>query len=270
MGLQTMTSLGGGGGGGGGVGGVLSRQGSVYGLTLNEVESHLGEPLRSMNLEDLLRTVLPAAEPHAPGAGKKTVDEVWRDIESAGRGRQPTVGEMTLEDFLSRAGVPVNRGGGGSCGAGAGAHWLHQYHPPQQYVARPLPRPLGVGAGPVLDAVYHDSGGGVFLSQVGSGRKRGAALVAEVGDGVVEKTVERRQKRMIKNRESAARSRARKQVRSLCLSSSLSKCSLAPGLKKIKIASFSRIRHACRPTRTSWRTRSRGWRRRSSISGTSR
>ncbi|XP_044969394.1 ABSCISIC ACID-INSENSITIVE 5-like protein 3 [Hordeum vulgare subsp. vulgare] len=205
MGVQTMSSLGGGGGGGGG-GVPLSRQGSVYGLTLNEVESHLGEPLRSMNLEDLLRTVLPAdaadAEPHGAGTGRKTVDEVWRDIESAGRGRQPTVGEMTLEDFLSRAGVPV----GGGCAAGA--HWLHQYHPPQQYVARPLPRPLGVGAGPVLDAVYHGGGGG-FLSQVG-GRKRGAAVVG--GDGVVEKTVERRQKRMIKNRESAARSRARKQA----------------------------------------------------------
>ncbi|XP_048560428.1 ABSCISIC ACID-INSENSITIVE 5-like protein 3 [Triticum urartu] len=200
MGVQTMSSLGGGGGGGGG-GGALSRQGSVYGLTLNEVESHLGEPLRSMNLEDLLRTVLPAAdaEPRGTGTGKKTVDEVWRDIESAGRGRQPTVGEMTLEDFLSRAGVPV---GGGGC---AGAHWLHQYHPPQQYVTRPLPRPLGVGAGPVLDAVYQ----GGFLSQAG-GRKRGAAVVG--GDGVVEKTVERRQKRMIKNRESAARSRARKQA----------------------------------------------------------
>ncbi|KAM0855828.1 hypothetical protein ACQ4PT_049508 [Festuca glaucescens] len=216
MGVQTMSSLGdgGGGGGGGGVGGgggFLSRQGSVYGLTLNEVESHLGEPLRSMNLEDLLRTVLPA-EPHAPGTGtgKKTVDEVWRDIESAGRGRQPTVGEMTLEDFLSRAGVPVD-GAGGSGACGAGAHWLHQYHPPQQYVARPLPRPLGVGAGPVLDAVYHDGGGGGFLAQAGGGRKRGSALVAG-GDGVVEKTVERRQKRMIKNRESAARSRARKQA----------------------------------------------------------
>ncbi|XP_020183814.1 ABSCISIC ACID-INSENSITIVE 5-like protein 3 [Aegilops tauschii subsp. strangulata] len=119
MGVQTMSSLGSGGGGGGG-GGALARQGSLYGLTLNEVESHLGEPLWSMNLEDPLRTVLPAAaadaEPRGAGTGKKTVDEVWRDIESAGRGRQPTVGEMTLEDFLSRAGVPV----AGGC---AGAHW---------------------------------------------------------------------------------------------------------------------------------------------------
>ncbi|KAG8099053.1 hypothetical protein GUJ93_ZPchr0013g37054 [Zizania palustris] len=207
MGVQTMSCHGGGGSGGAG-GGTLSRQGSVYSLTLNEVESHLGEPLRSMNLDDLLRTVLPAAEPHAAATtGKKTVDEVWRDIQSASSGRHgaPAMGEMTLEDFLSRAGVAVD-------GADAGVHWLRQCQPPLQYVGRPVPRPLAVGTGPVLDAVYRDShgGGGIagFLSQV-AGRKRGAAA----GDGVVEKTVERRQKRMIKNRESAARSRARKQVK---------------------------------------------------------
>ncbi|XP_040382155.1 ABSCISIC ACID-INSENSITIVE 5-like protein 3 [Oryza brachyantha] len=201
MGVHTMS------GGGSGGGGALSRQGSVYSLTLNEVESHLGEPLRSMNLDDLLRTVLPAADPHAAGeaatAGKKTVDEVWRDIQSAGSGRQATtMGEMTLKDFLSRAGVAVD--------GGASAHWLRHYPaPPLQYVGRPVARPLGVGPAPVLDAVYRDGHGVAgFLSQV-AGRKRGASAGA---DGVVEKTVERRQKRMIKNRESAARSRARKQA----------------------------------------------------------
>ncbi|CAN6176724.1 unnamed protein product [Urochloa humidicola] len=187
----------------------LSRQGSVYSLTLTEVETQLGEPLRSMNLDDLLRTVLPAApaaaEPPAGAAAKKTVDEVWRDIQSASGARQPTMGEMTLEDFLSRAGVAVDAGGAGC----AGPHWLHQYPPQQQYVV-----PLGAGGGPALDAVYRDGVGvGVFLSQV-AGRKRGAAAAAAAAavDGVVERTVERRQKRMIKNRESAARSRARKQA----------------------------------------------------------
>ncbi|RLN35551.1 ABSCISIC ACID-INSENSITIVE 5-like protein 2 [Panicum miliaceum] len=192
MGVQTMSSHGDDGRRG------LSRQGSVYSLTLTEVETQLGEPLRSMNLDDLLRTVLlagPATEP-APAA-KKTVDEVWRDIQSASGARQPTMGEMTLEDFLSRAGVTVD----------AGPHWLHQYPPQQQYVV-PRPLPLGSGAGSAVDGV--GVGVGVFLSQV-AGRKRGATA-AVGGDGVVERTVERRQKRMIKNRESAARSRARRQA----------------------------------------------------------
>lgn len=195
MGVQTMASLGGGASGGR----ALSRQGSVYSLTLTEVETQLGEPLRSMNLDDLLRTVLPAAEPAT--AAKKTVDEVWRDIQSASSGRHPTMGEMTLEDFLSRAGVPVD-GGGAGC---AGPHWLHHYQPPPQ---QQYPRPTGVGAAPSLNAVVYRDG---FLSP-GAGRKRGA-----VDGGVVERTVERRQKRMIKNRESAARSRARKQVGNLSI-----------------------------------------------------
>nr|CAB3459036.1 unnamed protein product [Digitaria exilis] len=169
--------------------GLSRQQGSVYSLTLTEVETQLGEPLRSMNLDDLLRTVLPAAE---PPAAKKTVDEVWRDIQSAGGARQPTaMGEMTLEDFLSRAGVAVD----------ARPQWLlRQYPPPPQ-------QQLVV---PQHGSVHHD-GVGVFLSSQVAGRKR-AAAVAVAADGVVERTVERRHKRMIKNRESAARSRARKQA----------------------------------------------------------
>ncbi|ONM60992.1 ABSCISIC ACID-INSENSITIVE 5-like protein 2 [Zea mays] len=127
MGVQTMSSHSHGDDGRRG----LPRQGSVYGLTLTEVETQLGEPLRTMNLDDLLRTVLPASAAAAAGpppppapAAKKTVDEVWRDIQSAGGGgggRQPSMGEMTLEDFLSRAGVAVD----------AAPHWMHQY--PQAY-----------------------------------------------------------------------------------------------------------------------------------------
>lgn len=88
-----------------------------------------------------------------------------------------------------------------------------------------LASPMGLGLAhsspahsPNSDGVDHSHGNGLSLSPVGNygvdgamrGRKRGA-------EGPGEKVVERRQRRMIKNRESAARSRARKQVRCLCV-----------------------------------------------------
>lgn len=160
-------------------GGAISRRGSLCSQTLSDVEGQL----HGVNLDDLLRTA---------GSARKTADEVWRDIQGGGSCPRP---QMTLEDFLSRPG-----------GDAGGAHWAEQHNPPpvpgqqrHNNIGRPLPRPLGAGAGPVLDALYHD---GTTMS----GRKRAAA------GGPGEKTVERRKKRMIKNRESAARSRARKQA----------------------------------------------------------
>ncbi|XP_038980749.1 ABSCISIC ACID-INSENSITIVE 5-like protein 2 isoform X2 [Phoenix dactylifera] len=286
MGIQTMGSQ-----GSGGTGEQrseiqsLARQGSLYCLTLNEVQNHLGEPLSSMNLDELLKSVFPesnqslgmnldcATSQYTSGSGlqrqgsitmpralsKKTVDEVWRDIQQvqqksneeqrSGHGRQLTLGEMTLEDFLVKAGVVVegsakdandimgNVGPGGSSDPMAGVqdfgqrvHWLQQYHQmaavdqQQQgqqslmgaYVpSHPVPQPLalGVGTSPILDAVFPDGqlnisspGMGAFSDPQTPGRKRAAS-----GD-MLDKLMERRQKRMIKNRESAARSRARKQA----------------------------------------------------------
>ncbi|KAF2931382.1 ABSCISIC ACID-INSENSITIVE 5-like protein 2 isoform X2 [Oryza sativa Japonica Group] len=285
--IQAMASHAGGSGGGGGGSGRdagsaqrgpmqgLARQGSLYGLTLNEVQSQLGEPLLSMNLDELLKSVFPdGADLDGGGGGggiagqsqpalglqrqgsitmppelsKKTVDEVWKGIqdvpkrgaEEGGRWRrerQPTLGEMTLEDFLVKAGVvtdpndlPGNMdvvGGAAAAAAGtsdlnAGAQWLQQYHQqalePQHpsigapYMATHLaPQPLAVATGAVLDPIYSD--GQITSPMLGAlsdpqtpGRKRCAT--GEIAD----KLVERRQKRMIKNRESAARSRARKQA----------------------------------------------------------
>lgn len=208
----------------------LSRQGSIYSLTLNEVQSHLGEPLYNMNLDELLKNVMPAEagtslgmslggvqhQGVGRGMSTKTVDEVWRDIQRKKKGpsgheRQPTLGEMTLEDFLTKAGVVRERAGKsgnipvgnvGACsnpapatqGATPGTHWLQQktmmgaYMNPKGQVAIP----------PTLVATMSDTRA--------PRRKRGGLEV------VMEKGGERRQKRMIKNRESAARSRARKQA----------------------------------------------------------
>uniref|UniRef100_A0A1D1XUN6 ABSCISIC ACID-INSENSITIVE 5-like protein 2 n=1 Tax=Anthurium amnicola TaxID=1678845 RepID=A0A1D1XUN6_9ARAE len=293
MGIQTMASQGGGEGQHAQFQ-TLGRQGSLYGLTLNEVQNQLGEPLHCMNLDELLRSILPAeGDPplvvdlddqpsHLPGFGsrlhrqgsvtltrtlsKKTVDEVWRDIQGCqGKGgdecrlaqeRRLTLGEMTLEDFLVRAGVVVeapekrrngNVGSAGSCdplvgaqGYPQGVHWVQQYHQApslqqqplvsQQHQSqqqqqmrqnvmgvyapsRPVAQPLGVGVGSMLDSGYSDGQltmsspimGALSDTQTPGGKRVASGEIAE-------KTVERRQKRMIKNRESAARSRARKQA----------------------------------------------------------
>ncbi|KAK1650483.1 hypothetical protein QYE76_068288 [Lolium multiflorum] len=180
-------------------GGAISRQGSLCSLTLSDVEGQL-HGLR------------------AAAGSRRTVDEVWRDIQgAAGSCARPQPAQMTLEDFLSRSGGGSAVDAADAGGGGGGGGWAaEQYNPPppvpeqqqRHSIGRPLPRPLGVGAGPVLlDALYHDHHD---VAAAMSGRKRAAA--ASAAGGPVEKTVERRKKRMIKNRESAARSRARKQA----------------------------------------------------------
>ncbi|XP_062207216.1 ABSCISIC ACID-INSENSITIVE 5-like protein 2 [Phragmites australis] len=284
MGSQTMASQAGGGAGGCGSRGAgtaqrgqmqnLARQGSLYSLTLDEVQSHLGEPLHSMNLDELLKSVFldgldpdgAATSQYEPSLGllrqgsitmppelsKKTVDEVWkgiqdapeRNVEEGGRRRQerqPTLGEMTLEDFLVKAGVvtggypkDLNDFGNvdqvGSAGVAqltTGAQWLDRYQQqitamePHKHGQQSIPgaympsglalQPLNVGPGAILESAYSDGHitspmMGALSDSLTPGRKRGVS-----GD-VADKLMERRQKRMIKNRESAARSRARKQA----------------------------------------------------------
>ncbi|XP_058782765.1 ABSCISIC ACID-INSENSITIVE 5-like protein 2 [Vicia villosa] len=271
----------------------LVRQNSMYNLTLDEVQSQLGDlgkPLSSMNLDELLKNVWTVEanqsqsiqmdnanvaqasqaaqaaqtgqagqgqvvlqhQPNMPLVGelsKKTVDEVWRDIQQTKdheevrpQERQSTLGEMTLEDFLVKAGVVSVASSNGKSTTNSPSPkvdsslvvpqfvphgpWMQQYaqahypHPqqnvmptyvPNQLLAQPLHM---VAAGSPMDVVPYADGGQVAMaSQMGnlsdskkSGLKRG------VPDEKAERTVERKQKRMIKNRESAARSRARKQA----------------------------------------------------------
>ncbi|CAL0299192.1 unnamed protein product [Lupinus luteus] len=173
---------------------------------------------------------------------KKTVDEVWKDMQMKkgdhrdreARERHPTLGEMTLEDFLVKAGVvtdsfPTKVVGGGGAMSGIDSNgasqknasnhgnWLQYQHQHQNlqdnmmvgFVAgNAIQQPFQVALNPILDATYSETVATMSLSDTQTlGQKRVAS-----GNVVVEKTVERKQKRMIKNRESAARSRARKQA----------------------------------------------------------
>ncbi|KAK5832888.1 abscisic acid-insensitive 5-like protein 2 [Gossypium arboreum] len=272
MGIQTMGSQGDGGSNGKQLQcQPITRQNSMYSLTLDEVQNQLGDlgkPLNSMNLDELLKNVWTLEANQTLGTetegtavtnqtslqrqaslsltsalSKKTVDEVWKDIqqnkidgEKKSRERQPTLGEMTLEDFLVKAGVVDEASNDENARPIAGVdlsvapqfaqqgQWMQypqqpQYHHPQQSImgvympGQPMPQPLAIGTTGVMDVSYPENQlalpsplMGTLSDTQTSGRKRGAH------EDIVEKTVERRQKRMIKNRESAARSRARKQA----------------------------------------------------------
>ncbi|RID65105.1 hypothetical protein BRARA_D00325 [Brassica rapa] len=210
----------------------LNRQGSShYSLTLDEVQTHLGgsgKALGSMNLDELLKSVCSVdsnGDTTQEGGGglsrqgsltlprdlsKKTVEEVWKDIQQNTNGgsnnahKEPTLGEMTLEDLLLKAGVMTETVTGLGQNIPQAGPWVQYHQLPSMLQGQSfMPYPVAD-----MQAMVSQTSlmGGLSDTQT-PGRKRVAS-----GE-VVEKTVERKQKRMIKNRESAARSRARKQVR---------------------------------------------------------
>ena len=283
----------------------LSRQASIYTLTLEEVQNAVNEPGKtfgSMNMEEFLKSIWTVEESqimenaiegnnsssatggtsYPPSAlqrqaslslpknlSGKTVDDVWKEIHrttSSHSGalnnvhqRQLTMGEITLEDFLVKAGVvreendvepSSNSNNSVVTGIGSSSQtskttssegdWLnfqlksnipHQHllqyqnqlvqqsqHQNIQYQVENstgfpgmLVGPPNVVTSPLasstssngFDTPYNAATGSLSLAV--PSRKR-------FFDMNEEKPVDPRQKRMIKNRESAARSRARKQV----------------------------------------------------------
>ncbi|XP_010261154.1 PREDICTED: ABSCISIC ACID-INSENSITIVE 5-like protein 2 isoform X1 [Nelumbo nucifera] len=251
---------------------LLARQGSLYNLTLEEVQNQVGDvgkPSNSMNLDELLKGVVaaegsevthdqklstvsasPSSPPISPGnfnlnrtLNRKTVDEVWNDIvqqeqeNTGGDGsmqRQPTLGETTLEDFLIRAGaISIGNQDGvlnphslvaidPIVSTTQQADWLQlQMAAVQQQqmavLGSSVPLAVSVFGNSAGDSGY--SGNQLALSVpmpvvtvTSSDSQSTVERKQRFSDEMMEKTIERRQKRMIKNRESAARSRARKQA----------------------------------------------------------
>lgn len=165
--------------------------------------------LGSMNMDDLLKNIY--ATPPPPTAivegGSKSVEEVWKEIVSGDEQRRRGVDEgMTLEDFLSKAGavreedvrggfenVNVNIKNSGNSTNGNGNSNSNNNNNNQQVVM------VGPGSG---------SGSGSGNGNGGGGRGKRRA----VEEPPLDKATQQKQRRMIKNRESAARSRERKQV----------------------------------------------------------
>ncbi|KAM3010885.1 hypothetical protein FF2_029653 [Malus domestica] len=190
---------------------------------------------------------------------KKTVDEVWSEIDksrprfhdpsssigSSGPSgppqRQQTIGEITLEDFLVKAGVvqespskskpsekrvastPIQLHCGNRFDADfgiGGQVFASAFLNPQNAMENELFSGNGYPIGTTYPMFGTQSMGESFClsdiekchslpeSSSGGGAKNKKRII----DGPPEVVVERRQRRMIKNRESAARSRARKQA----------------------------------------------------------
>ncbi|XWS71802.1 hypothetical protein CRYUN_Cryun03dG0169500 [Craigia yunnanensis] len=197
----------------------LVKQNSWYSLTLNEVENQLGnsgKPLGSMNLDELLNNVWSTESNQSLGMdtestssssslqrqasltlaralSRKTVDQVWKEIqqgqkkrygeEMKGQEREPTLGETTLEDFLVQAGLFVAE---------------TSLAPTMELDGTPQSFPQQIRLSPTPSI-------GTLSDTPMTGRKRDT-------QDAVENSIERRLRRKIKNRESAARSRARKQA----------------------------------------------------------
>lgn len=204
---------------------------------------------------------------------RKTVDEVWTQIQrthqsedvqqqnqqqqmgystSGSTQRQPTFGEMTLEDFLIKAGVVREHPNLATTQTPLPPHQFGFSAPDTNatFATRPMfaktsggvayqPMPTTAGERSRIGNRKSDEGYATVMMRPSVGFYAPGTRLSPVSpvspeemcgrgqyeadmpifrgrkgiiDGPVEKVVERRQRRMIKNRESAARSRARKQV----------------------------------------------------------
>lgn len=173
-----------------------------------------GSGLGSMNVEELLRGMYnemptPGPPPAAGGLGdrpmspapapeigpRRTAEEVWKDITRGGGSEGPVV----------PAAPPVVGAGGGT---GAGSEMTLEDFLAREVAVKEdevrIPGPSAPVEGQVAMGFL---GGPETVPASGGGRGRKRQLM-----DAVDRAAMQRQKRMIKNRESAARSRERKQV----------------------------------------------------------
>ncbi|KAK2992797.1 hypothetical protein RJ640_009094 [Escallonia rubra] len=187
----------------------LPRDSSIHSLAASGLQADQSKSFGSMNMDELLKNIYADSDafpsPAVGDGGNRTVDEVWKEIVAGGGGggggsREP---EMTLEDFLTKAGAVR-----------------------EEDVRMPA-IPAGYGVDAVMsDPQFQASGPGFAVDSFGSGVDGRIVAVGANAGGIggrgkrrlvveeqpVDKATQQKQRRMIKNRESAARSRERKQA----------------------------------------------------------
>lgn len=188
--------------------------------TLLDASITLMDTPTPMEITTVVSDIDPSSRDRDGGGGNETrgksVDEVWREIVSGeGKGMKEETQEeiMTLEDFLAKAAVEDAAAVGNGVGGGEsddldvkipperlnyGFDHSAPPHNPFQMIDKVEGSIVAFGNG--FD-VYGGGGGG------GTRGKRARVMVEPL-----DKAAAQRQRRMIKNRESAARSRERKQA----------------------------------------------------------
>ncbi|KAF7031699.1 hypothetical protein CFC21_042986 [Triticum aestivum] len=235
-------------GAGGGEGGVYAGGSNLA----RQESFSLPPPLCRKTVEEVWAEINREPRPvHAQPQAARPSQQPPVQPSVAANDRQGTLGEMMLEQFLVKAGVVRGSGAGGQAPVPVGiVHG--QINPAQQgQQPGPMMYPMapangmfpvmgdGMGfipngyAGMVVVPPPPPPQGGVGIVSPGSSDGRSAMTQADMmncmGDGArmesggtrkrgapedqsCERSIERRHRRMIKNRESAARSRARKQA----------------------------------------------------------
>ncbi|XP_024013723.1 ABSCISIC ACID-INSENSITIVE 5-like protein 1 [Eutrema salsugineum] len=237
----------------------VGRQNSILSLTLDEIQMKSGKSVGAMNMDEFLANLWTTVEDNDNGGGgvhndgekptvlprqgslsvpvplcKKTVDEVWFEIQNGVQQQQPpsstsgqnsdegihrqrTLGEITLEDFLVKAGVvqePLKttmRMASSDLGYnpefGVGLHCQTQNNYGENRSLYNENRSFYSVLGESSHSMTGNGRSNQYLTGLDAFR-----IKKRIIDGPPEILMERRQRRMIKNRESAARSRARRQA----------------------------------------------------------
>ncbi|CAL9065681.1 bZIP transcription factor 12-like isoform X1 [Musa acuminata AAA Group] len=251
----------------------LTRQSSACSLPIADLQSSvsggggrgLGKTLGSMSMEDLFRNIYGGGRGGEGGdpmlrqgsfvlpkvVGEKAVEEVWRQMGADRRpdGGDGSVAEMTLEDFLARAGAV------GEEDVGVASGWS----------------PVVLGPSPIMvDRLVQQQQFAAGLGKAEGAERGGRGKKRPMLDPVDRATLQR-QKRMIKNRESAARSRERKQayiaeLESLVARLEQDKAQLLRSLEELKRTRFKQltenvvpVTESKRPNRPLRRTSSMEW-----------